>query len=304
MAFKSGAVALLGKPNTGKSTLTNLLVGQKVTIVSNKPQTTRTRVRGIITEPDYQLVLVDTPGLHDAHTELQKLMNRTAEGAMGDVDLVLVVVDSSRLPDKEDETLATLINRGWKYPYAEENPGFSGVILCLNKMDKLKAEDVNDHVEAYCKLFKTEHYMMTCFTKKQNHEKLVDLILQFLPEGEAVFPEDMVTDVPMRSLAAELIREKTLEATRQEVPHSIAVFVDQWEEEDDKLVIHASIIVEKDGQKAIIIGKQGAMIKQIGSKARPLIEEMLERHIFLNLHVKVRPEWRQSPRMLHELEYL
>lgn len=305
MAYKSGALALLGKPNVGKSTLTNLLVGQKVTIVSDKPQTTRTQVRGILTTEEAQIVLVDTPGLHSPHTELQKIMNRSAQGSMGDVDLVLVVVDVSRLPDREDEALADMIKKSWKYPYAEENPGFSGIMLCLNKMDRLKAEDVNEHVEAYCKLFKTEEYMLTCMTKAHNQGKLLEMMLKWLPEGEALYPEDMVTDSPMRTISAELIREKTLEKTRQEVPHSVAVHVDSWEEEPNRTVIHASIIVEKQGQKAIVIGQKGSMVKEIGTEARKEIEDMLGgRHVFLELHVKVRPEWRQSARMLHELEYL
>lgn len=303
MGFKVGAVALLGKPNVGKSTLTNLLVGQKITIVSNKPQTTRTRIRGVITTATFQVVLVDTPGLHSPHTELQKIMNRSAAGALGDVDLVLVVVDASRPPDKEDEALADLLHKSWQNPLAEERAG-SGILLCLNKMDRLKAEDVVDHTEAYEKLFGAEASMLTCLTKKQNHAKLLDMLVERLPEGEAIFPEEMVTDSPVREIAAEFIREKALELTRKEVPHSIAVHIDQWNESEGKAHVYASIIVEKSGQKAILIGRRGEMIKEIGIRARAEIEEMLGHPIFLELQVKVRPEWRQSARILHELDYL
>lgn len=303
-AFKCGAVALVGKPNVGKSTLTNLLVGQKVTIVSNKPQTTRTSIRGVVTTPEFQLVLVDTPGLHAAHTELQKLMNKSAAGSLGDVDLVLVVVDASRPPDKEDQALADMIRKTWEYPYAEENPGKTGILLCLNKMDRLKAEDVVDHTEAYQQLFNADESMLTCLTKAQNHLLLLNMIAARLPEGEPLFPEDTVTDSPMRTIAAELVREKALELTKKEVPHSIGVLVDNWEEDERITTIYASIIVEKPGQKAILIGKGGSMIKVIGTQARLEIEEMIGKRVNLDLTVKVRPEWRQSPRMLHELDYL
>lgn len=322
--FKCGAVAVLGKPNVGKSTLTNLLVGQKISIVSDKKQTTRKQIRGIVTTDEYQIVLIDTPGLHEPHTTLQKVMNEDAQASLADVDLVLVVVDAHQKPDKEDEALASLLKKAWKYPWAEEDAEahrlklspsdpseeakavrpFNGVLLCLNKMDLLKAEDVVDRVEDYCKLFGTDAYMLTCLTKRQNYEKLLALITDHLQEGEALFPEDMVTDSPMRFMAAELIREKALALTRQEVPHSIGCVVDHWEETNGKTTIIASLICEKDGQKAILIGKKGAMAKEIGTLARAEIEDLLEAQVFLELHVKVRPEWRQNPRMLHELDYM
>ena len=181
---------------------------------------------------------------------------------------------------------------------------FNGVLLCLNKMDLLKAEDVVDRVEGYCKLFGTDAYMLTCLTKRQNYEKLLALITGHLQEGEALFPEDMVTDSPMRFMTAELIREKALQLTRQEVPHSIGCVVDHWEEANGRTTIIASLICEKDGQKAILIGKKGAMAKEIGTLARAEIEDLIEGQVFLELHVKVRPEWRQNPRMLHELDYM
>jgi len=303
--YRSGAVAVIGKPNVGKSTLTNLLVGQKVSIVSDKKQTTRKQVRGILTTQEYQIVLVDTPGVHEAHTELQKIMNESARGSLSDVDLVLVMVDASKKPDKEDEALADLVRKSWEYPWADENPGSKGILICLNKMDRLKAEDVAEHVEAFCKLFGTEEYMMTCLTKRQNFEKLLNMMVERLPEGEPLFPEEMVTDTPLRYLAAEFIREKALMLTTQEVPHALGCLIDLWEEQENGIThIMASLICEKDGQKAILIGKQGSMAKKIGTQARADIEELLGGKVHLELHVKVRPEWRQNPRMLHELDYL
>ncbi|MBS1705495.1 MAG: GTPase Era [Armatimonadetes bacterium] len=302
MGFRSGAVALIGKPNVGKSTLVNLVVGQKVTIVSPRRQTTRHRIRGIRTESEHQLVLVDTPGIHEAHTHLGKKMNDAARTALGDVDLVLIVVDAHKPPDTDDKEIAGLLERAWRYPYADENPDFNGVLLCLNKMDMLKAEYVIENVEEYCKLFKTERYMLTCLTKKQNVDELVEMIVQSLPEGEPLYPEEMVTDQSLRQLAAELVREQAILQTKQEVPHAVATLVDLWEEDDEKVRIAMSIIVEKEGQKAILIGKGGSMLKLIGTTVRKELEPMMDKHVRLELHVKVREDWRQNPRMLQELE--
>lgn len=304
MGYRSGTVALIGKPNVGKSTLTNLLVGHKVSIVSNKPQTTRTNVRGILTTPEFQVVLVDTPGVHEPHTHLGKIMIQSARAAFADVDLVLAVVDASADPSDEDRAVAKMLQQSWRYPWKDENPDFSGIVLCLNKMDRLKPEFVVERVQAYQALFGTETSMLTCLTKRQNADKLLSLIVERLPEGEALFPEDMFTDAPMRRLSAELIREKALAATRQEVPHAIGCVIEDWKEEGGRTSIFASIFCEKDGQKAILIGKGGSMLKKIGQESRLEIEELIGGPVFLELHVKVRADWRQSPRMLRELEYL
>jgi GTPase len=293
VAFKSGIVALVGKPNVGKSTLLNRIVGQKVSIVSNKPQTTRRRVLGIAQGDGYQVAFIDTPGIHEPHTKLGRAMVESARSALNDVDLIVFVADASGRPGEMDKHIAELMK-----------PLKSPVLLCMNKMDLLKADQVMPNVEAYTGLLKTEDYMLTTATVGHNVDKLMEQILAQLPEGEPMFPEDEYTDQPTRFMAAEIIREKILIATRQEVPHSTAVVVDSWEElESGTVHIGATVVVEKPSQRAILIGAKGQFVKKIGTEARVEIEELIGRPVFLELHVKVREDWRQSPRMLQELEY-
>ncbi len=300
--FKSGIVALVGKPNTGKSTLTNALVGQKVSIVSDKPQTTRHRVLGIATTETYQLALIDTPGVHKAHTQLGRILNETAQASIDGADCLLVMVDAHRKPDKEDEAIAVILKQsGW---INAEGVAKKNVILCLNKMDITRPIDVADNYGLYTKLFGTERTMWTAVSKDENVDLLVGMILEDLPEGPMLYPEDEVTDQPMRRLAAELVREKCLRLTRQEIPHAIATVVDMWEEDGRLTRIDMSIVVEKDGQKAILIGKGGSMLNLIGSEARLEIEDIIGSRVHLQLFVKVREDWRQNPRMLRDLEYL
>lgn len=304
---RAGTVALIGRPNVGKSTLLNTVVGQKVAIVSDKAQTTRRRMLGIASHPGYQIVFVDTPGIHEPHTQLGKLLNESAQQALADVDVVLAVVDASKMPGREDQGIAKLLDAGGWLAGADGSPAPKGdrLVVCLNKMDLLKAPDVKGHVEAYQALFRTENTMLTSLVRKSgNVELLVAMLVERLPEGPALYDEDEVTDMPMRVLAAELIREKVLRLTRQEVPHAVATVVDSWEEEGDLTRIHASIVVEKDGQKAIVIGKHGAMLRQVGTEARQEIESWLGRRVHLQLFVKVRSDWRQNPRMLRDLEYM
>jgi len=288
-------VAMIGKPNVGKSTLLNALVGQKVSIVSNKPQTTRRRVLGIAHGEDYQVAFIDTPGIHEPHTGLGKAMVEAARSSLSDIDLILYVADASKKPDEADKRIAELIKKSAKAP----------VFLCLNKMDLLRAEMVISTVEAYQALFGLgdEDYMMTIATQEVHLGKLMEGIVARLPEGEPLFDEDTFTDQSMRFMAAELIREKVLVATRQEVPHATAVVVDEWTEEDGTVRIRAEIIVEKPGQRAILIGKQGQFLKKIGTEARLEIEKLIEKSVFLELFVKVREDWRMNPRLLHELQY-
>jgi len=302
-SHRTGVVALIGKPNVGKSTLVNAVVGQKVTIVGSRRQTTRRRVLGVRTEPHYQLALVDTPGIHEPHTKLGRFMNEEARASLADVDLVLYMADASRPPNEEDQMIAAMLERTWKYPHAEENPGSNGVLLCLNKMDLLKAEFVVENVDAYCELLGTKDYMLTRLDRGENLEKLLDLVVSKLPEGEPVFPEEMITDQPMRRIAAELVREKAIAHTKQELPYAVAAVVDVWDEkEDGRVHIIMSLVAEKEGQKAILIGKQGAMLRTIGSEARAEIESLIGAPVFLEIHVKVREEWRQNPRLLHDLD--
>lgn len=298
MQHRFGSVALIGKPNVGKSTLLNRLVGHKVSIVSDKAQTTRWRVAGYMTGDGFQVQWVDTPGVHEPHTRLGKLLNEQAQGALAHVDLVVVVIDVSKAPGDDDTAIARLLQRA-NWP-AEK------LVLCLNKMDLLKPAFVAPNVDAYMRLFGTETYMLTCMTRDQNVDKLLDLVVARLPEGEARLPEDEFTDQPMRRMAAELVREKALRLTRQEVPHALATVIDEWEEDPGKDLVRiaVSIVVEKEGQKAILIGRGGAMLRKIGTDARAEIEELIGRRVFLELFVKVRPEWRQNPRMLRDLEYL
>jgi GTP-binding protein Era len=301
-AFRFGLVAVIGKPNVGKSTLVNALVGQKVSIVSAKPQTTRRRVLGIVNGPNYQIGLVDTPGIHEPHTRLGKAMVESARHSLGDVDLILVVCDASKKPEEIDEHIAGFLDKA-----APVDPPAGEArlprLLCLNKMDRLKPEFVVPQVEAYTELFKAEDYMLTVATKATNLDKLLEQIVWRLPEGEARFGEDDFTDQSSRFLVAELIRERILLETREEVPHATAIRVDEWEEGPELIRISASVVVEKPGQRAILIGKGGQFLKKLGTEARVEIEEMLGQKVYLELHVVAKDNWRMNPRMLAEMEY-
>ncbi len=312
MARKSGLVAIVGQPNVGKSTLINAFVGQKVSIVSPKPQTTRRRVIGVAQTDAYQIAFVDTPGIHEPHTRLGRGMVEQARGSLADLDAILVVVDVSRLPNEIDKQIAKLVRSAAGLPdfrptiaeEAEPPAPKIPIVLCLNKMDMLKPEFVIENSEAFAKLFGTQKWMLTSAHTKRNLDKLIELIVADLPEGEGLFPDDEFTDQSTRFIVAELIREKVLLASRQEIPHSTAVQVESWEEDENgKLQIGVAVIVEKASQRAIVIGKGGQFIKKIGTEARAEIEALLERQIYLDLHVIVREDWRQNPKMLRELEY-
>ncbi len=297
---KAGVVAVVGRPNVGKSTLINTLVGHKVSIVSDKPQTTRRRVLGILTTDDYQIVFVDTPGIHKPHTKLGSALNESARSSVFDVDVVLAVVDVSRMPAPEDEKVADMLKQAGYLGKVRKIP----VLLCMNKMDRLRAVDVERNWSAYNTLFETEESVMTSFLKQQNVDILVGEILNRLPENPNYYPDDLYTDQPLRFLAAELVREKALRLTKQEVPHAVATIVQDWIEDEKEAEITVDIIVERDSQKGIMIGKQGSMLKQIGTEARLEMQELLEKKVYLHLFVKVREGWRQNPRLLKELEYL
>jgi len=261
---RSGFVAVIGRPNVGKSTLMNQLVGQKVAIVSPKPQTTRSRILGILTRPDAQVVFVDTPGLHRPRHRLGQAMVAAAARAIPDADVVLFLVDVSVLPTDEDRMIAQLIQEHTQAP----------VILVLNKMDLLPAEKVKSHTESYWGLVPYRHeWMMTIATQGVNLDKLLGLIIGVLPEGPRYYPGGQVTDQTEREVAAELIREQVLRYTRQEVPHAVAVVVEEFKERENGVIyVAANVFVEKDSQKGIIIGRRGQMLRQIGSAARQEIE--------------------------------
>jgi GTPase len=303
---KSGFVAVIGRPNVGKSTLINRLVGQKVAIVSPKPQTTRSRILAILTREDAQIIFVDTPGLHRPHHRLGEAMVATATRAIPDADVVLFMVDVSVPPTREDRMIAELIEQQTSAP----------VILVLNKMDLLPAEKVEPHTQAYWALCRSllpppegeagrgGGWMMTRATAGANLDKLLELIVDTLPEGPPYYPRDQVTDQAEREIAAELVREQVLRHTRQEIPHSVAVVVEEFKErENDVVYISANIFVEKQSQKGIIIGKGGQMLRKIGAAARGEIERMTGCRVYLDLWVKVRKDWRQDEEELRRLGY-
>jgi len=298
--FRSGFVAIVGKPNVGKSTLLNAYLGQKVAIVSEKPQTTRARQLGILTRPDAQVIFVDTPGIHKPLHKLGQAMVESARHALDDADVIVFLVDVSELPDDEDRQVATAIRT-----QAAERP----ILLALNKMDRLPPDKVKEHTAAYWSLLSGEpklnwDWMMLSATTGDNRDKLLDMIITRLPPGPQYYPEEQITDRTEREVAADLIREQVLHFTHQEVPHAVAVLVEEWHERRGGIVhIGATIYVEKESQKAILIGKGGAMLKKIGAAARQEIERMIERKVFLELWVKVRKHWRARDDDLRELGY-
>jgi GTP-binding protein Era len=291
---RSGFVALVGKPNVGKSTLMNAFLGQKIAIVSPKPQTTRTRILGILTRPDAQVVFVDTPGVHQPHHKLGEFMVQTAAQAIADSDVVLLLVDASELPSQEDHQLAELVSHS-----AE-----GVVILGLNKMDLLSPALVKEHVETYLDLIQFQDWMLLSATRGDNLDLLLERIIAALPLGPQYYPEEQVSDQQLRTLAAELIREQVLNFTHQEVPHSVAVQVQRFEEREKRPVyIEAHIFVERDSQKGIIIGRGGRMLKEIGQAARQEIEDLLARRVYLDLWVKTRYKWRRDEQEVRRLGY-
>ena len=291
--FHSGFVSLIGRPNAGKSTLLNALVGQKVAIVADKPQTTRTSIQGVITLPDAQIVFLDTPGIHKADSPLNKRLMATVRASLEERDLLVFVADATQTLDTEDRRAIDMARR----------PG-APLVLALNKIDLVKEKArLLPLIEQYKAVFGFADYFPISATRGQGLDKLRDAIVSYLPEGPAYFPEDYVTDQPERFLAAELIREKALHLTRQEVPHSVAVSVDKWEETPGLTRIFATIRVERPGQKAIIIGAKGATLKRIGTLARQEMEKLLGVHIYLDLHVRVQPGWREKPAFLNTLDW-
>jgi len=292
---RSGFVALAGKPNVGKSTLMNAFLGQKIAIVSPKPQTTRTCILGILTRPDAQVIFVDTPGVHDPLHKLGEFMVETAAQAIADADVVLLLADVSELPSQEDHRLAELIAESAQGP----------VLLGLNKMDLLSPDKVKEHVEAYLALGQFQDWMLLSATRGDNLDLLLERTIGALPLGPRYYPEEQVTDQHLRTLAAELIREQVLHFTHQEVPHSVAVQVRRFEErEEGPIYIEAHIFVERESQKGIVIGRGGRMLKQIGQAAREEIERLLEHQVYLDLWVKTRYKWRRNERELRRLGYV
>jgi GTP-binding protein Era len=292
--MKSGFISILGRPNAGKSTLLNRLIGAKIAIVANKPQTTRTSIQGVLTLPDAQIVFLDTPGIHKADSLLTKRMMATVRAALDERDLLLLVVDVSRKFGVEDRHAIDLIRKA-------DSPA----LLLLNKVDLLHKDKgaLLPLIEQYRALHEFAGYIPISARSGDGLAELRQAIIERLPEGPAYFPPDHITDQPDRFLAAELIREKILQATREEVPHSVAVSVDSWEDTPTLIRIYATIYVERNGQKGIIIGAGGAMLKNIGTLARREMERLFGRHVYLDLHIKVQPRWREKPAFLAALDW-
>jgi GTP-binding protein Era len=291
--FVSGFVSLLGRPSTGKSTLLNSLVGTKLAIVSDKPQTTRALIQGVLTLPAAQIVFLDTPGIHKPDSLFNRRMMESVQSALGERDLLLFLADASQPFTEADEAAIALLPEGG-----------TPVFLVLNKIDRLRDKGrLLPLIERYKAAYDFAEYLPVSALTGANLDDLRAAIVARLPEGPAYFPPDYITDQPERFLAAELIREKILRETRDEVPHAVAVLVDQWEEKPKLLRISATIYVEREGQKGIVIGSAGSRLKQVGAAARQEMEAFFGRKIFLELFVKVQPRWRESPRFLSELDW-
>jgi GTP-binding protein Era len=291
--FRSGFVSILGRPNAGKSTLLNALVGSKIAIVADKPQTTRTTIQGVATTDQAQIVFVDTPGIHRPDSPINKQMMQMMRAALDERDLLLFVYEAAPALGRADSKAVEL-----------EKKTENTVILVLNKIDLLQDKSrLLALIEHYRKLHDFAECIPVSAESGENLDLLRHAIVERMPEGPAYFPPDHMTDQPERYLAAELVREKILNETEQEVPHSVTVLVDKWEATDGLIRIYASIYVEKEGQKGILIGAGGSKLKRIGTLARQEMERFFGRKIYLDLHVKVQPGWRETPAFLDALDW-
>jgi GTP-binding protein Era len=293
MSHRSGFVSILGRPNAGKSTLLNALVGQKISIVADKPQTTRTAIQGVMTTEESQVIFVDTPGIHKSDSTINKRMMESVRASLEERDLIVYVVDATERFGEEDRRALSLLR-----------PNGPPVVLVFNKIDAVRAKhDLLPLMDEYSKQFDFAATLPISALKDDGIEKLRQEVIGRMPEGPEYFPPEHVTDQPARFLAAELIREKILTATRQEIPHATTVIIDKWEETPAIVRIYATIYVERDGQKAIIIGAKGAMLKKIGTLAREEMESIFGIRIYLDLHVKVESRWRESAAFLNTLDW-
>ncbi len=290
--YKSGFVTLIGRPNVGKSTLMNHLIGQKISITSNKPQTTRNCIQTVLTTEEGQIVFVDTPGIHKAKNKLGEYMVNVAKRTLREVDVVLWLVEPSTHIGPGDDHIAEQLSKA-RVP----------VVLVINKIDMVKKEDVFPIIEAYNELMDFDDIVPVSARSGLNTEELVKVIMKYLPYGPQYYDEDTVTDQPEKQIVAELIREKALHSLNEEIPHGIAVAIDQMKYRRKIVDIDATIICEKDSHKGIIIGKQGAMLKKIGSTARYEIEKMLDCKVNLQLWVKVKKDWRDSDFLVKNFGY-
>ena len=290
--YKAGFAALIGRPNVGKSTLMNRMIGQKIAITSNKPQTTRNRIQTVYTSEEGQIVFLDTPGIHKAKNKLGNYMVTVAEHTIRDVDVVLWIVEPTTYIGAGEQHIIEVLKK-CKTP----------VILVINKVDTVKKEEVFLFIDAYRKEMDFEEIVPVSALKGDNVQVLLSCIMKYLPYGPAFYDEDTITDQPERQIVAELIREKALRCLEDEIPHGIAVSIEQMKERKNLIDIEATIICERDSHKGIIIGKSGSMLKRIGSRAREDIEGLLECKVNLQLWVKVKKDWRDSDFLLKNFGY-
>ena len=290
--FKSGFVTLIGRPNVGKSTLMNYLIGQKIAITSNKPQTTRNRIQTVLTTDEGQIVFVDTPGIHKAKNKLGEYMVNVAEKTLNEVDVVLWLVEPTTFIGAGEQHIAKQLQRV-KTP----------VILVINKVDSVKREEILPAIAAYKDIYDFADIVPVSARSGDNTDELLRVIMKYLPYGPQFYDEDTVTDQPERQIVAELIREKALHSLQDEIPHGIAVAIDRMKMQNKVMHIDATIICERDSHKGIIIGKQGSMLKKIGSTARYEIERMWDCKVNLKLWVKVKKDWRDSEFLMKNFGY-
>lgn len=290
--YKSGFAALIGRPNVGKSTLMNCLIGQKIAITSKKPQTTRNKIRTVYTSDEGQIVFVDTPGIHKAKNKLGDYMVNVAQSSLKDVDVVLWLVEPT-----------DYIGAGEQHIIEQLKRVKSPIILVVNKIDTVRREQLLGYIDAYRKQLDFAEVVPVSALKNDNTQVLIEQIMKYLPYGPAFYDEDTVTDQPMRQIVAELIREKVLRSIDEEIPHGVAVTIEGMKYGKKLVEIDATIICERDSHKGIIIGKGGRMLKKIGTLARPEIEDLLEQHVNLKLWVKVKKDWRDSDFLIKNFGY-
>jgi GTP-binding protein Era len=292
--FKSGFISIIGRPNVGKSTFLNRVIGQKIAIMSDKPQTTRNKVQGVLTRNDAQLIFIDTPGIHKPKHKLGDFMMKVAQNTLKEVDLVLFMVNAEEG-----------FGRGEEFIIEKFQSVKTPIFLIINKIDQVHPDALLPIIDSYKEKYPFKEIIPISALEGNNIERLLDLIKSYLPEGPQYYPADQVTDHPERFIISELIREKALHLTREEIPHSLAVVIDKMERRENKDVIHvmATIIVERDSQKGIVIGKQGKMLKEIGQRARVDIENLLGSKVFLELWVKVQKDWRNKMSQLRDFGF-
>jgi GTP-binding protein Era len=292
VSYRAGFVSIVGRPNAGKSTLLNALVGEKIAITARQAQTTRTTIQGVVTTSDAQIVFVDTPGIHKSDTLFNKRMMSAVRAALGERDVVIYVADATKAVNEEDEHALSALRQATQ------------TLLALNKVDQVDDKRLLlPLIERYTRLFPFLDTLPVSARTGDGLAGLKEIVIRYLPEGPALFPADHVTDQPRRFMAAEAIRESILRNVREEVPHASAILIDTWEERRQLVKIAATIYVERAGQKTILIGQKGEMLKKIGTEARERIERLVGRKVFLGLLIKVKPKWREDPSFLNAVDW-